>query len=71
MPRKREHCRDCGRHIDECGTLSKRGKCQSCGMGNMLAAATQIENRSGPYYDKWRREVIAVGRRLDREGMNT
>lgn len=61
MPRKRETCRDCGTHVSECGALSKRGKCERCGIRNMTQAAVQIENRQGPYYDKWRREVTAAG----------
>jgi hypothetical protein len=61
---RREHCRDCKRHIDECGKLSQRGKCMDCGVGNAVAAAQQIEAREGPYYDKWRASMVEVGRRV-------
>lgn len=64
MARKRETCRDCGKHISECGPLSKRGKCVSCGIRNMTQAATQVENRQGPYYAKWREGMVEAGRRV-------
>jgi hypothetical protein len=61
---KREHCRACGRHIRECGSLSKRGKCVECGTRAITEAARQIEAREGPYYDKYKREIAAYSRSL-------
>lgn len=46
-------CRSCGRHLDECGPLSARGKCEDCGVAGVEAAVTAMFAGQGPIYDKW------------------
>lgn len=56
---KREHCRECGRHVDECGPLSKRGLCLDDSARRMVEHNDQLAAHSGPWFDKWRASVAA------------
>lgn len=62
MSAKRENCRTCGRHTDECGQLSRRGYCQPCGQAAAIAAAMQMAAKSGPAYDRWLQTAGPTGR---------
>lgn len=62
-PRRREHrvnvCRECGRHEREAGPMSARDLCHDCSTYRTVASADQLRDRSGPFYDEWRRAMIA------------
>jgi len=69
MPRRhpRVTCKLCGRHRDECGQLSARGKCADCGDGRMSENLAQLRQHAGPHYRAWQRGIIegVTGIRLD------
>ena len=56
----RLRCKICERHRDECGGLSKRGKCQSCAQMLVAANITGIALHRGPFFDHWRRQTLAA-----------
>jgi hypothetical protein len=41
------------------GSLSARGKCQSCGADHSIENATQLHEHRGPYFEHWRVRVAA------------
>lgn len=45
-------CRECGRHRDEVGTLSRSRLCTPCGKKIEEDNAWQIHLRRGPYYER-------------------
>ena len=53
-------CKLCGRHRDECGGLSKRGKCQDCARMMTDANIEGIKAHRGPFFDHWRRRTLAA-----------
>ncbi len=55
---RRVTCRKCERHVDECGSLSARGLCLDCGIGETVRNAYGLHNMERPYLDRWRRGVI-------------
>lgn len=64
MPKSKPHrCKVCGKHDSEVRHISIRGQCNECGARKAAQAMTDIENREGPYYDKWRESIAeAMGR---------
>lgn len=57
--RFRQNCRVCDGHRDVVGQLSARGKCSRCGLGRVAVNATQLHEHSGPYFEHWRRAMVA------------
>ena len=62
--RKREHCIRCGKHTRECGPLSTRYMCYTCGTGASIQCMVDIHRRKGPYYTKWRDAMVAAVSKL-------
>lgn len=56
---RRKRCRSCGRHEDECGPISWRGKCHDCGQILQAAGIVQQANHTGPVFEHWRNRVAA------------
>lgn len=52
-------CRNCGRHITECGELSARGKCELCRLGRMVVNIQELRDHSGPFFHHWRKQMAA------------
>lgn len=64
MPRvnPRQYCRICGRHVDEVGSLSARGKCAEDAKAMTVANMIGLKTHSGPFHEHWRRRhAAAVG----------
>ena len=55
----RRSCVVCSRPIEECGTLSARGKCNECGKALEAANIVGIASHSGPFFYHWRRQMAA------------
>lgn len=53
----------CDRHVDECGPLSARGKCEDCGIAGVEEAVTAMYAGRGPLYEKWAENTAAGLRR--------
>lgn len=49
---KEGKCIDCGKR--NVGTLSIHGLCQSCAYARQRNAVSQIRNKAGPVYEKWK-----------------
>ena len=61
MPsRYRVRCQVCGRHENEAGPISWRGKCGECGPRIAEAANDQMHYHAGPVFDHWRRRSAAA-----------
>lgn len=60
----RVSCRICERHISECGSLSKRGKCSECAhamvLANLQGLGAHGGRQGGPFFDHWRRRSVEV-----------
>ncbi len=50
----RKNCKVCLRDVDECGALSKRGKCQDCARFLQAESIANLRNHDGPFFHKWR-----------------
>lgn len=61
MPRgyKRRFCANCARPVEECGTLSARGKCRDCGHAIEAANIIDLSTHSGHFFHHWRRSMAA------------
>lgn len=54
-------CHGCDRHVDECGPLSARYKCQECGEREMLENRRELMAQAGgPRFDHWRARTLAA-----------
>lgn len=68
---RRVECRVCCRHIDECGPLSARGKCEACGIAGVEEAVTAMYSGTGPVYAKWATNTAAgLQRAIERAAAN-
>jgi len=54
---RRVHCRVCGKHEREVGSISWRGKCGPCGKAVYESAVDQIHYHVGPEFHHWRRKM--------------
>lgn len=54
------HCVRCGRHTDEVGRLSARGRCIACGGSAVADNLRQLHDHQGPYFDRWRTRLVAA-----------
>jgi hypothetical protein len=59
MPRRYHglNCKVCGRHVNDCGTLSTRGKCADCGLGLAVMGITEMRKHTGGTFHKWRQNM--------------
>lgn len=64
--KNRHHCKQCDRHRDECGRISRwGGLCEACGLSNMRQNVHGMATHSGPAFTAWRHSVAAsVGAQL-------
>lgn len=63
MPWNQEYrydCKGCQRRRAPDERLSARGKCPACGHGHMIANATQLKLKRGPYFEHWYAACRAV-----------
>lgn len=56
---RRVTCRICGRHANEAGAISWRGKCSECAERIELEALDDLHYHRGPVFAQWRRSVAA------------
>ena len=55
-------CVDCGREFPR-KELNRKGRCQDCAMVAVRDAMVQLHQKSGPYYESWKRGIKeGVGR---------
>lgn len=53
MATRRDHCKGCDRHVDECGPLSQRYLCEDCSYSRQRANMRAMIERRGPLYHRW------------------
>lgn len=59
---KKQNCKFCNRHIDECGPLSARYLCVDCGHARVRENLANLHYHNGAYFENWRRKHAgAVG----------
>ena len=56
--RPRATCKRCGTPRSAVGHISRRGNCLPCGIEAETANQVELHGRAGPYYDRWREQVI-------------
>lgn len=44
--------------------LNRAGRCHQCSLKALRDAMTQLHNREGPYYEKWKAQMKAMIGRL-------
>jgi len=54
---RRRNCQVCGRHENEVGPISWRGKCGVCGPAVFNAANDDLHYHRGPTFALWRRRM--------------
>ena len=60
MPRlDYKNCKNCGRHVSECGVLSNTRLCADCGLERLNASVHEQIAHNGPIFDHWRRRIAA------------
>lgn len=65
---KRVHCVCCERHVDECGPLSARYRCQQCGIERLTENLLALHHRQGDGYERWVAGMARAVQRLQRVG---
>lgn len=59
---RRTTCRNCERHIGDCGPLSAAYLCEDCGIGKMERNALSLNAHAGDQFNHWRaRCILAMG----------
>lgn len=53
------HCKVCGRHVSECGSLSARKKCIDCGVGRATEQQHNMAALRGEDFKLWRERMAA------------
>ena len=56
---RRVNCMVCGKHRDEVGPISWRGKCGACGPRLAEEAADALHYHRGPIFTLWRQRIAA------------
>jgi len=56
-------CVDCGKEYPR-KELNRRLRCQDCAMAAVRDAMTQMHQKSGPYYEKYKQGVKAAAEKL-------
>jgi hypothetical protein len=64
--RKYVRCEDCEKPGTVGVELSNRGLCEPCAIKRMTKSAVQLQAKSGPYYDQWRKGIAEAGARIAR-----
>ena len=63
MPRaKLVKCKGCGRRFKK-SELSKAGYCKDCRLDHMIKVITQLKEKRGYYYRKWRKAWLKARRK--------
>jgi hypothetical protein len=52
-------CRNCGRHRDEAGTMTRQRLCLDCAHELLEENIVGIATKSGPAFRRWRRAMAA------------
>jgi len=52
-------CKDCGRHVAQCGPLSHTRLCRPCWERREEENYDALTTRSGPYFHHWRTRIAA------------
>jgi hypothetical protein len=63
---KQVPCRGCGEPITVGIRTRIQPRCIMCGVREAHAAARQMHERSGPYYEKWVQSMATVAERFSR-----
>lgn len=58
-------CKRCDRPVTEVGRLSARKLCHGCGVAAVIGSIHQLQARTGPMYELWRRRTILALLDLD------
>lgn len=53
QPTKMMPCDKCGDPVEVNAQTVNAPTCYNCGMQRAIDAATQMHNKSGPFYDRW------------------
>lgn len=57
-------CRTCGKKPAKGQRISFRGYCAPCAATAATEAARQMQAKSGPHYDQWRRSYLDTAKKL-------
>lgn len=61
MPRlDYKRCRQCRKHVSECGTLSHARLCGECGAVNLVENVAGLIAHAGPAFLRYRRAMVAA-----------
>lgn len=56
-------CVDCNEEFPR-KELNRMGRCHDCAMAAVRDSMTQLHNKSGPYYEKWKKAVRTAAQKL-------
>jgi len=56
-------CKDCGQTFDP-AKLSWQGLCRKCSQARLKEVHRQLQERAGPYYEKWKWGFKRAGLKL-------
>jgi hypothetical protein len=62
--KRRAHCRECGGHRDDVGTISWSGLCLTCGHRLHAQSLDELKAHDGVIYRHWRGRLAASMQRL-------
>lgn len=54
---RRATCKECGKHRDKVGQMSRAGYCADCGYARMLEVHAQMQLKRGEYWERFQRGV--------------
>lgn len=58
-------CLDCGKEFEWEGYKPPgRRRCLECSIKRMTDSASQLQAKEGPFYEKWKKGLLAAARRL-------
>ena len=63
MKSKIVKCIDCGLDFPK-KMLNRRGRCHDCSFKAVRDTMLQLHNKSGPYYESWKKGMKAAAERL-------
>ncbi len=52
-PHRRATCKECGKHRDQAGQISRQGYCQDCGYARLVEVHAQMQLKRGEWWDKF------------------
>lgn len=59
MARSRARCFQCGRPVEVCGYVSKRGLCEDCAYRNYMDNVMAVTGRSEKAHAEWKAKWLA------------